>query len=456
MKVMKFGGGTVKDAATFSLAADVVRSNLPGKAAVVISAVQGVTDKLFRVLSATQRDEKTIGPFIKKLKGLHRSIVSQAVKDKAIAQPVLNELDDKIAKLERAIYGVAYTEEITEKTRDFIVSFGERLSAPILAAVLETKGTAARAFDADTIGMITDGAFGQATPILDTIEQNLRREILPQIEKGVVPIITGFFGCDSEGRTTIFGRGSSDYSAAIVAYALNAEVLEVWKDVPGFMSADPKVVKEAKQLEHMSYNEAAELAYFGAKVLHPRIVEPALLKKIPIRVKNLFAPQEEGTLIHQTSEKLDWIVRSVAVKPGLSLVSLYGPAMAYTPGLASKVFTALSSAGVNVYTMAASMASFSIVVDAQDVKKAVDSLEGIKDGVIHEISTMDDLSLICIVGEGLKATKGIAAKAFTAVARAGVNVELISDGGSDIALTFVIKSRDSGKAMKALHGEFIK
>lgn len=456
MKVMKFGGAVLRDAATVLKAVEVIVSHQAERITVVVSALSGVTDSLHQMLKEVEENEKAIRPLMAGLKKQHEEMVSGLISDKKILTEALAELKNKMAKLERVLYGIAYTEEVTDRTRDYVVSFGERLSAPILAASLRDKGLSSIAFNADEIGLITNGAFGRATALLSEVESNLQKTIKPQIEKGAVPVITGYFGCDRDGRAVTFGRGGSDYSAAIIAYALKAEVLEVWKDVPGFMSADPKVVKEARGIPLMSYQEAAELAYFGAKVLHPRIVEPSMMRGIPIRVKNLFAPNEEGTLIQEVKEKSEWVVRSVAMRPGLSLVNLAGPAMAYTPGLAGRVFTALSSAGVNVYTMAASMASFSVIVDAQDVRGALNSLRGMKEGGIQDISTTGDISLICIVGKGLRETRGIAAKAFTAIAKAGVNVELISDGGSDVALTFVIKSPDSSKAMKALHEEFIK
>ncbi len=455
MKVMKFGGAVLRDAATALKVVEVIVSHQAERVVVVVSALNGVTDSLHQVLKEVEENEKPIQSFIAQLKARHEEMASGTISDEKVLTKTVDELKNKMAKLERVLYGIAYTEEITDRTRDYVVSFGERLSAPILAASLRAKGVSSIAFDADEIGLITDGAFGRATPLLNEVERNLQKTIKPQIEKGTTPVITGYFGCDGDGRAVTFGRGGSDYSAAIIAYALKAEVLEVWKDVPGFMSADPKVIEGAREIPLMSYQEAAELAYFGAKVLHPRIVEPSMMRGIPIRVKNLFSPEEEGTLIQEVEEKSEWVVRSVAMRPGLSLVNLSGPAMAYTPGLASRVFTALSSAGVNVYTMAASMASFAVVVDAQDVKGALDSLREMKEGGIQDISTTDSLSLICIVGKGLRETRGIAAKAFTAVAKAGVNVELISDGGSDVALTFVIKSPDSARAMKALHKEFI-
>jgi aspartate kinase len=456
MKVLKFGGAILKDEETFLQVAETIISYLPQKIVVVLSALKGVTDSLFQVLKKAERDEKVIPPFIRRIKRLHRKIALKTISEPGILKETLEELGVKISQLERVLYGVAYTEEVTEKNRDFLVSFGERLSCLVLSGLLRSRGVNSRVFEADKIGLLTDGLFGRATPILPLAEKNLKKNILPQVKQGVIPVITGYFGCDRQGRTTTFGRGGTDYSAAILAYALGAEVLEVWKDVPGFMSADPKLIKEAREITLLSYEEAAELAYFGAKILHPRIVEPVEMKNIPIRVRSIFAPRRKGSLISRVSQKGGGAIRSVAVKSGLSLITLSGAAMAYTPGLASKVFAALSSGGVNVYTMGTSMSSFSLIIEAPDVKKALKSLNKIKDGIVKDVRITKGISLVCLAGRGLRKTKGLAARTFRAIARAGVNVELISDGGSDIALNFVIKSGDEDKAARALHKEFFK
>ena len=457
MKVMKFGGGTLKDGEAYQQVADVVKKECENEqVALVLSAAQGVTDRLHAGLKAAERSQDAVDPLIRELTGRHEELVREAVPEGELRTGVLQILSAKIARLERIFYGIAYTEETTEKTNDFVVSFGERLSCPVLAACLKAKGVPAAAFDADELGVLTDGHFGAATALLESAGKSLKKHLLPLLDKGGVPVITGYFGCDSDGRTTTFGRGGSDYSAAVVAHGLDADVLEVWKDVPGFMTADPKAVAGAREIALMSYEEAAELAYFGAKVLHPRIVEPAIEKGIPIRVRNLYDPDSPGTLITHTSPKAEWVVRSVARRRGFTEVNLSGPAMAYTPGLASLVFTALSRVGVNVYTMAASMASFSIVVEEPDAERAVEALEQLDRKIVQEINTLNGLSLVCVVGKGLRETKGIAGRTFDAVARAGVNVELISDSGSDIALNFSVKTEDDDKVIKALHGEFIR
>jgi aspartate kinase len=457
VKVMKFGGGTVSDGPAFRRVGDVVlAARGEGPVAVVLSAVRGVTDILHAALEAAVESDEAVAEPVRALEDRHRGILVEIVGDEERRAEAARRLTERMARLERVLYGVAYTEEITPRVRDYVVSFGERLSALLLAAHLAERGVPSRALEGDDAGIATDGAYGMATARLDATAEALGASLRPEMEKGLVPVITGYFGAAPDGSTVTFGRGGSDYSAGIVGYALDADVVEVWKDVPGFMSADPKEVPGARPIASMSYDEAAELAYFGAKVLHPRIVEPCVQKNIPIRVRNLYEPEAEGTRVGRKEEPAGWVVESVASKSGIAMVTLYGPAMAYTPGIGEQVFRCTTEAGVNVYTMAASMASFCLVIEAKDAPRAVAALEAIRDGVIHEITTEPDLSLICVVGEGLRATRGIAARAFQAVAAAEVNVELISDGGSDIALTFVVKTADEARAAAALHKAFIE
>ncbi len=457
MKVMKFGGGTVSDGQSMKLAGDVIETHASeDRVAIVLSAIQGVTDQLHEVTAQALKDEAVIDPCIQKLTERHHAVAAEIILDETIRMDTLDRLRAKISRLEKCLYGVSYTEELTPRMNDYIISCGERFSASILAGHLRTRGLRSNAYDGDELGILTDGKYGAATPVMDQVEKNLKEKLVPELEAGAIPVITGYFGCAADGSVTTFGRGGSDYSAAIIAYALEADRLEVWKDVPGFMSADPKVVPAAKNVRRLSYNEAAELAYFGAKILHPRIVEPAVLRDIPILVKNLYDPQAPGSLISDKDISKEWVIQSVAAKRDVALVSLYGPAMANTSGLASQVFDRLGEEDINVYTMAASMASFSLVIDASQADRAVAILEKLRDGIIHRIETMIDVSLICLVGEALRETPGIAGRTFNSVYETGVNVEVISDGGSDIALPFVIKAADEQKALEALHRTFIE
>lgn len=452
MIVMKFGGTSVGSAPMVERVCGII-STAPAERVIVISAMSGVTDAIIEVLKRVARDEHAIEPFLADLRMRHLDALAHGGATEKESQRVAGELDALLQRFERLLYGISYTEEVTGKTRDLALSFGERLSVRVLAGLLRSRGVQAEAVDADEAGMLTDGAFGNASPLMPAIEHNLQRTVAARVKAGVTPILTGFFGCDASGHVTTFGRGGSDYTASIVAAALKAERLEVWKDVDGFLTADPRVIKEASMIEEMTYDEAAELASVGAKVLHPRTVEPLRDLHIPIVVRNTAKPEHPGTRISSAFPRKP--IRSAATKDGLGILRLYGPGMAYTPGIGEKVFTVLSRAKVNVYNMAASQASFALLVNEEDIDRGAKALEGIREGIIQGVEGIPDMTLVCVVGRGIGSTHGTAGKIFTAVGRAGVNIEMISVGASDIALNFVVKRKDRDACVRAVHNEFL-
>jgi len=335
-----------------------------------------------------------------------------------------------------------------------VLSFGERLSAPMMAACLRDRGISALAFDTDRTGLITDSEFGNATAHLPTVETEFARTMMPRIMDGVVPVLTGYFGSDPEGRVTTFGLGGSDYSAAVVAYAVDAEVLEIWKDVDGFMTADPKLVASAKVIDRLSYLEAAELAYFGAKVLHPRSVEPVMGKRIPINVKSMARPKEHGTLILGKGYETSQAIKIVAFSKDIAVLKIHGAGVGHKPGVLNKITEAVGDEGVNIRSVITSQTCISLLLGKKDIDKVYKVLEKRALPVVDLLETINDIALIGIVGEGLMTTKGLAARAFGAVASTGVNVEMISAGASKVAYYFIVKEKDINMTVKAVHGEF--
>lgn len=454
MIVLKFGGTSVGSAPMIERVCSIIAA-APAERVVVISAMSGVTDAILDVLKRVVRDESAIEPFLADLRRRHVEALESGEATPAERERVTAEVEAQLQRFERLLYGIAYTEETTGKTRDLALSFGERLSVRVLAGLLRSRGVKSDALDADEAGILTDGVFGNATPLMPGIEHNLQRSIVTRVRAGVTPVMTGFFGVDASGHVTTFGRGGSDYTASIVAAALKAERLEVWKDVDGFLTADPRVIKEAHVIDEMTYDEAAELASIGAKVLHPRTVEPLRDLHIPIAVRNTAKPEQPGTLITSMASMSRKALRSAATKDGLAILRLYGPGMAYTPGIGERVFTVLSRAKVNVYNMAASQASFALLIGEDDMDRGLKALEGIREGIIAGIEGIPDMTLVCVVGRGIGSTHGTAGKIFTAVGRAGVNIEMISVGASDIALNFVVKRKDRDACVRAVHSEFI-
>lgn len=450
-RVLKFGGAALRDAAGIRRAAAIVAAG-DGARIVVTSAMEGVTDRLLATLQAAEASEAAVRPAIGSLRASHAATLRDLAPDDATASEAI---EATLERLERLLYGIAYTQETTPRLHDLVQSHGERLAAPLVAAALRQAGVGAVALDGEAAHIRTLGPFGNARPDLD----GLRREAAPLLQRlasgGTVPVVTGYYGVDPAGHATLFGRGGSDYVAALVAYAVRAERLELWKDVAGFMTADPRAVPGARLLPRIGYDEAAELANFGAKVLHPRTVEPVQDAGIPIHIRPVADPKGPGTTVMADPGAADALVRSVATTTGLAVLRLNGPGMAYTPGVARRVFTPLAEAGVNVINMATSQASFALLMDEGDLARAQDALDGLRGGTVQSFQARAGRSLVCVVGRGLGEVPGSAARILQAVAAAGVNVEMISLGASDIAIDFVVRQESAARAVRAIHDAFL-
>ncbi|MGB0652623.1 MAG: aspartate kinase [Thermoplasmatota archaeon] len=453
MKVMKFGGAAVRDGSSMRRVAAIVAA-ADGPRVVVTSAMHGVTDRLVASLRGVREDESSVFVLLDDLRRQHHEALGEVARDgdEAAAYAVNTALE----RLERLLYGIAYTQEATDRITDLVQSFGERLAAPVLAAALRAAGLKASAMDAEHAGIRSMGPFGNARPDMDNLRAETGANLLPLTDAGQVPVVTGFYGVDRDGHATLFGRGGSDYVAALLARALDADALELWKDVPGFLTTDPRAVPAARLVPSMGYDEAAELAHFGAKVLHPRCVEPLEDAGIPIHIRCFLDPEAAGTVVQQEVDHAPELVRSVACKGGLAMLRLNGPGMAYTPGVAKRVFNQLADAGVNVLNMSTSQATFALLLDEQDLRGAEDALRPLLGGVMQSIEALPGRSLVCVVGRGLGQTPGSAATILESVSRASVNVEMISLGASDIALDFIVQNEDAAAALQALHARFLE
>lgn len=454
MRVLKFGGVGLKDAPAMKRVADIVRQQGNGRRIIVASAIAGVTDAIAGSLPKIQHDEATAHVLMSELRRVHRS-AAEGLANAHEKENALYAVDKTLNALERLLFGISYTEEITQRSYDLALSFGERLSARLLAHFLNEAGVASEAFDADKIGIVTNGRFGWASPDLSATASNLQSRLLPKLD-GLTPVVTGFFGAAPEGHTTLFGRGGSDFSAAIVAASVGAEVLEIWKETTGFMTADPRVVPNAKRIDQMGYEEAAELANFGAKILHPRTVEPLAAKRIPIRVRELNNPKSPGTLITDLRAAPECFIRSVAMRKNLHILKLLGPGMGYTPGVAHDVFQRMKETGVNVINMAASEASFALLLDGDEGRRAFQAVQSLKGGVIQDITLAEKMALVAVVGKGLGKRVGSAAQILGSVSQAGVNIQMISLGASEIAIDFVIHEAEAEQALRAVHAAFLE
>lgn len=455
VRVLKFGGAGLADADRMRRVAKIVRNEPNGERVIVASAVQGVTDAIQNNLPKIQHDEATAHVVMSQLRDRHH-LIAAGLKDESVREEAKYNVDKTLDALERLLFGICYTEEITERSHDLALSFGERLSVRLLSAYLNEEGVASEPFDADKAGVVTNGRFGWASPDLAATARMLSERLVPKMTS-LTPVVTGFFGADAAGHTTIFGRGGSDFSAAIVANALDADELEIWKETTGFMTADPRVVPSARGIDVMGYEEAAELSNFGAKILHPRTVEPVAAKDIPIRIRELGNPASAGTKITRMELAPQCFIRSVALRKNLNILKLSGPGMGYTPGVANDVFRVLREHDVNVINMAASEATFALLLDGGDGSRAHTALVSrIAGGVVQEVSRQEGMALVAVVGKGLGQRVGSASKILGSVSAASVNIHMISLGASEIAIDFVVPEEQAETALRAVHAMFLE
>ncbi|HRU11058.1 MAG TPA: aspartate kinase [Methanomassiliicoccales archaeon] len=447
LKVLKFGGSSLRTGGSMRQVAGIIMAERERKA-VVLSAVTGVTEMLVQFISRT-RSEEDVDAFMREITKLHVDLARDALRTESARVKAVEELVAKLVKLERMLYGSCYIEEVNPRIRDYVQCFGERLSVIILSALLNELGERARPVDADELGIITDGLYGAATVNMEATRASIRPKLLRMLQEDTTPVITGFFGRAPEGSVTVFGRNGSDYSAAAVANAMGASSLEIWKDVDGFMSVDPKIVPSAKPIPRLSYDEAAELAYFGAKVVHPMTMEPARSGNIEIRVKNVFRPEAPGTAIGG-ADNVDQSIKSISCMKDLSLVKVFGEGTGYKLGVLADVASLLRRAEINIYSVVTSLTCIALLIDRRDVAKAQKVLA---ESGASRVETHTGFALMCIVGEGLGHHKGLASRVFKAVAKEGVNVGLISAGASLVAYHFTVDEADLERATRAVHEE---
>jgi len=456
LKVAKFGGGCLRTYEDFINIARILQESQPESITIVVSAVFGVTDFLHNSTRFALKSEGSIPLAIANLHTKHLEILEHAIADSSIRDDIRRTIEEKLKKLERLLYGVAYIGEVTDSVWALILSQGERLSAAILAGVLKDQGIIAESLESDSIGLLTDCVFENATVDIPVAKSNLRNRILPLLEENVVPVITGFFGCNNYGQPTSFGRNGSDYSAAIIAHCLDATILDIWKDVNGFMTADPKFTASAVPITVLSYDEAAELSYFGAKILHPRTVEPLRGSSIEIRIKNIRAPHGFCTAIQPHGITNKDVIKSVTCSNDISVLKVHGAGVGYKSGIIGEIGKRMSERNINIYSVITSQTCINLLIDSSDLSKSRETLTPLVGGVIERIDVSNDVALIAVVGEGILRTKGLAARVFSAVAESGVNVEMFSAGASDVAYYFIVRLDDMDTAIQAVHRSFFE
>lgn len=460
--VMKFGGTSVGDGSRIKHVAELAKEyrDSGNEVVLVISALNGVTDALLKSAKEASETGKTstIKEFITDLTKQHHQAAQDAItgkKAKKIVEVVTKELDSRIEELEKALIGICYLGELTVRSIDYISSYGERLTAPILCGSLNSLGIKSRSFTGGDAGIITTDDYGNARPLEKSYSLIIER--IEPLLKDSIPVITGFIGENEAGIITTLGRGGSDFSASIIGAALKADEIWLWKEVHGILTTDPMIVPEARTIPVISYIEAMELSYFGAKVLHPRTIEPAIKHGIPVRVKNTFDPSSPGTIIVKDLKQSKDIVKAVTVIRNVALINISGAGMVGTIGVAARVFTTLANAGVNIIMISqgSSEANISLVVDGSHLDKAVKGIRAeFKNGIIKDVTQDRNICVVAVVGAGMANTPGVAGRVFGALGKARVNVIIISQGSSQHNISFAVSGDDAAKAVQVLHREF--
>jgi aspartate kinase len=450
--VMKFGGTSVEDPAAIGRTAAIVAGRVAmGKnPVVVVSAMAKVTDQLLRAATAASQGDRAGALAISsRLRSRHRDTACELVKNEVDRCTILSTIDQKFDALDEVLRGLSAILELTPRISDLIVSYGERISSRIVAAALRERGIDAVHADAREF-IITDSEFQKAAPLNEAIEKRTPEKLVPLLRAGKVPVMGGFIASNEAGLTTTLGRGGSDYSGALVGGALNAETIEIWTDVDGIMTADPRVCPDALRVKVISFEEAAELAYFGAKVLHPATILPAVKKNIPVLVLNSRNAACEGTRIISLAPHCKSPFKSIAVKKKLSIIDIVASRMLMSHGYMSQMFAVFDKHKCPVDMVSTSEVSVSLTVDsnsslpeiAADLSKMADvKYEGKK-------------ALVCMVGDDIRGQNGIAAQVFNAIRH--INVRMISQGASEINMSFMIDEDDADEAVRSLHAAFFQ
>jgi len=459
--VMKFGGTSVGNADAFRQVMHIISRTRRdwSHMLVVTSAMAGVTNTL---LESAQHASRGDTPFFKQaaenLRTQHIHVLDTFVTDPAARAHVREQIEPFIVDFLNFCQALSILGEATPRALDSIAALGERMSVRLLAAMLENCGIPSQAVDATEL-IVTDDAFQSAHPDFSASSARAHQVLFPIMQAGRLPIVTGFIAATSSGVTTTLGRGGSDYSAAILGSILSAREVWIWTDVDGVMSADPRLIRQARTIPELSYRETAEMAFYGAKVLHPRTIRPIIDAGIPLRVCNTFNPDNPGTRIVSDSAFVsNGIIKAVTAIPGLSLITVEGKGMLGVPGVAARTFAAVALSGTSVplITQASSEQSICFIVPLESARQVVTSLQ--KDFVVEianrdidRIWETDEVVIVTVVGAGMRSTPGVAGRVFSKLGQNKVNVIAIAQGSSEVSISLVVNAADAQSAVQAIH-----
>jgi len=458
--VLKYGGTSISTAKHIKeVAKHINKLSKQNKIVIVCSAISGITDDLLEKHQLIIKGKKTNAKKLtQKIIQRHKKLAKETISNTKLRKNLLDNLDSDFSELVALIDGMVLLGEVTPRSLDYLISFGERLSIKIVSSALLDTGIKSVSLTGKEVGIVTDSNFGESKPLMDTTRLHVSKTIDSLFTKKTIPVIGGFTGADQHGRVTTFGRGGSDYTATTIASCINADEIWLMSDVDGLMTADPKIVKDAKILKKVSYVEAIEMSLFGAKQIHPRTFEPLLSKKIPMRIRNSFNIKNEGTLVTPSPDTATKkTVKCVSSIRNNGLIDARGGSMVGTPGTAAKIFATLAKVGVNVMMISQnpSESSITMIVKKTDLEKAVNALEiDLLGKTIKKLEVTPDVAIVALIGSGMRGTVGVASKVFGAVSKKKVNVVMITQGSSELNLAFVVNNSDCKSAVQALHDEF--
>ena len=461
--VMKFGGTSVGSADAIRRVVEIARDTVrQHQVVLVISAMNApdlrTTDMLIQAArSAAAGDVAAAAEVIGRLREKHLQVAGELLtpEEYQVLEGYLRTTFDYVGDLSRSI---AILGELTPRAVDLISGQGERCNARLIAGALRSSGMAAEAVDATEL-IITNDRYGDAAPLMEETKVRSRQRLLPMLQEGVIPVVTGFIGATLAGAPTTLGRGGSDYSCAILGAVLDAGEVWFWKEVDGVMAADPRVVPNARTLPVLSYAEMAELAYYGANVLHPKTVYPVVQRRIPIRILNTFNPSHPGTLV--TADAVPGTAKAVSAIRDVSLITVGGPGMLGLTGIAARIFGAVARAGANtlLISQASSEQSVCLVVPRREAKAAVRELRRELAGELSEhdvehVEVLEPVVIVAVVGSGMRGTPGIAGRVFGALGSEGVNVIAIAQGSTEFNISLVVSDADGDRAVRIIHRAF--
>ncbi|PKP30743.1 MAG: aspartate kinase [Bacteroidetes bacterium HGW-Bacteroidetes-17] len=450
--VIKIGGSNLTDINSLSKIIKII-DQYEKPVIIVVSAFYGITDSLIGILDDVLNKQENVKSQIAKIRAYKFQILEHYISDKNSLKKAKTDIETLIDELEKYLYGVAYIGETPDFLSDKILSYGERLSSSMINAIFNNNGIVCNEVLPAQIGLRTNDRYGDASIDFGNCITDLEK-VFSQDQVYVVP---GFYGISSQGKVNLLGRGGTDYSAASIARLVNARSLDIWKDVNGFMSADPKVVQNPVRIDHLSYSEAAELAYFGANILHPRTIEPLINTNIPIRLFDIGALNgslEPLTHINASDSEVIGAVKSITSSREFSVLKLKGPGLGYKPGILATITTSLNEADINIKSVITSQIAINFLLSAKDLKKSAKIISALALDEVNEVIPVKDIAVVAVVGQGILEQPGIGYKIFKSLADENINVLMSTLGGSDVVCYLVIDKNHEKTAITKIHDTF--